>query len=87
ASGNTSHYKNPAVDALLDKASETTDNKEMISDIQKAEDLIVKDAPWWFFNYNKAVIVHQKWIKGLQPVPTDIDYQDLTKVWVDESQK
>ena len=87
ASGNTSHYKNPAVDALLDKASETTDNKEMISDIQKAEDLIVKDAPWWFFNYNKAVIVHQKWIKGLQPVPTDIDYQDLTKVWVNESQK
>ncbi|WP_180960130.1 ABC transporter substrate-binding protein [Neobacillus cucumis] len=87
ASGNTSHYKNPAVDTLLDKASETTDNKEMISDLQKAEDLIVKDAPWWFFNYNKAVIVHQKWIKGLQPVPTDIDYQDLTKVWVDESQK
>jgi peptide/nickel transport system substrate-binding protein len=31
--------------------------------------------------------VHQPWVKGLQAVPTDIDFQDLTKVWIDESEK
>lgn len=87
ASGNTGYYKNEKVDALLDEAAQTTDEDKMISLVQQAEDLIMKDAPWWFFNYNKAVIVHQPWVKGLQPVPTDIDYQDLTKVWIDEKMK
>lgn len=87
ASGNTSHYTNEKVDELLDKASQTTDESEMIALAQEAEEMIVKDAPWWFFNYNKAVIVHQPWVKGLQEMPTDIDYQDLTKVWIDESLK
>lgn len=87
ASGNTSNYSNPEVDAILDEASQTTDEAEMISLVQEAEELIMQDAPWWFFNYNKAVIVHQPWVVGLQEMPTDIDYQDLTKVWIDESKK
>lgn len=87
ASGNTSYYENKEVDALLDQASQTTDETEMISLVQDAQELVMKDAPWWFFNYNKAVIVHQPWVKGLEPVPTDIDFQDLTKVWIDESAK
>jgi peptide/nickel transport system substrate-binding protein len=87
ASGNTSNYENPEVDVVLDKALQTTDDQEMISLAREAEEIVMKDAPWWFFNYNKAVIVHQPWVKGLEPVPTDIDYQDLTKVWIDESLK
>jgi peptide/nickel transport system substrate-binding protein len=42
----------------------------------------VDDAPWFFFNYNKAAIVYKKKVHGLQQVPTDIDFQDLTKVWL-----
>jgi peptide/nickel transport system substrate-binding protein len=87
ASGNTSNYENPEVDVVLDKALQTTDDQEMISLAREAEEIVMKDAPWWFFNYNKAVIVHQPWVKGLEPVPTDIDFQDLTKVWIDESLK
>lgn len=87
ASGNVGSYKNEKVDALLDQAITKTDQTEMIKLAQEAEDLVMKDAPWWPFNYNKAVIAHQPWVKGLQPVPTDIDYQDLTKVWIDPSLK
>ena len=87
ATGNSGYYKNEEVDQLLDKAISTTDEKEMIELVQQAEAIVVEEAPMWFFNYNKAVIVYQPWIKGLQAVPTDIDYQDLTKVWIDESAK
>ncbi|HWL11377.1 MAG TPA: ABC transporter substrate-binding protein [Ureibacillus sp.] len=87
ATGNIGYYKNEEVDALLDQALATTDEEEMIKLSQEAEEIVVEEAPMWFFNYNKAVIVHQPWVKGLQAVPTDIDYQDLTKVWIDESAK
>lgn len=86
-SGNSGYYKNPEVDKLLDQASQETDEAKMIKLVQQAEELIMKDAPWWFFNYNKAVIVHQKWVHGVKPVPTDIDYQDITKIWIDQNEK
>lgn len=87
STGNVGYYKNDKVDALLTKASATTDEAEMIKLAQEAEAIVIDEAPMWFFNYNKAVIVHQPWVKGLQAVPTDIDYQDLTKVWIDETLK
>ena len=87
STGNVGFYKNDKVDELLTKASSTTDEKEMIQLTQEAEAIVIEEAPMWFFNYNKAVIVHQPWVKGLQAVPTDIDFQDLTKVWIDESEK
>lgn len=87
SNGNAGYYSNPEVDKLLDQALASTDDNEIIELVQKAEEIIVSEAPMWFFNYNKAVLVTQPWVKGLEPVPTDIDYQDLTKVWIDESAK
>jgi peptide/nickel transport system substrate-binding protein len=83
--GNVSRYSNPEVDRLLDQANVAVDPAERIRFAQEAQRIIVQDAPWFFFNYNKAAIVHAPKVHGLQPVPTDIDYQDLTKVWVDTS--
>lgn len=80
--GNITFYSNPDVDKLLDEAQSITDQGRRIELARKAEEMVVKDAPWFFFNYNKAVIIQQPWVKGLQPVPTDIDFQDLTKVWI-----
>ncbi|MDI3269795.1 MAG: ABC transporter substrate-binding protein [Bacillota bacterium] len=82
--GNTTHYHNPQVDALLEEALYEMDEARRIQLVQEAEKIVVEEAPWFFFNYNKAVMMHQPWVHGLQPVPTDIDYQDLTKVWVDK---
>ncbi len=80
--GNYALYGNPEVDRLLDEAGSTTDEARRIQLARQAERIVMSDAPWFFFNYNKAVIVHQPWVRGLQPVPTDIDYQDLSKVWL-----
>jgi peptide/nickel transport system substrate-binding protein len=85
APGNVARYSNPEVDRLLDQANTAVDPAERIRFAQQAQRIIVADAPWFFFNYNKAAIVHKPKVHGLQPVPTDIDFQDLTKVWVDPS--
>lgn len=85
AAGNSTWYANPEVDRLLDEALRTTDNNRRIELARQIEELVTADAPWVFLNYNKAVVMHQPWVGGLQPVPTDIDFQDLSKVWVDPS--
>ena len=81
--GNRMRYSNPEVDRLVDQMKATTDEGEMIRLAREAQKIIVDDAPWWFFNYNKAVIVHQPWVKGLIPNPVDMDYQPLDKLSVE----
>lgn len=83
AAGNSTWYFNPEVDRLLDEALRTTDMERRLELAREVEEIVTADAPWVFLNYNKAVVMHQPWVHGLQPVPTDIDYQDLSKVWLD----
>ena len=82
ASGNVTLYTNPKVDQLLDEASRTIDQAKRIDLARQAEKIIVGETPWFIFNYNKAVMIAQPHVKGLQAVPTDIDFQDLSKVWI-----
>jgi len=85
--GNVTLYKNAKVDQLLDEASKITDQAKRIQMAREAEKIIVEEAPWFIFNYNKAVLIAQPWVHGLRPVPTDIDFQDLSKVWVEPKKK
>lgn len=83
AAGNSTWYANEEVDRLLDVARSTTDAERRLELAREVERLATDDAPWVFLNYNKAVVMHQPWVHGLQPVPTDIDFQDLSQVWLD----
>ncbi|MDI6824942.1 MAG: ABC transporter substrate-binding protein [Bacillota bacterium] len=87
ATGNYVKYANPDVDRLLDEAMATNDWDTMVKKVQEAERLIVADAPWWFFNYNKAVILRQPWVEGLIPNPTDLDLQFMENVSLGERPK
>lgn len=80
--GNRMFYKNDRVDQLLDRAERTCNQREQIRLAQEAEGLIVADAPWFFFNYNKAVLVHQPNVRGLVSNPTEMDFQPMHKVWI-----
>ena len=82
--GNVARYSNPEVDKLLDQGNAASDPDERARFAREAQRIITQDAPWLFFNYNKAAIVHKPQVHGLQPVPTDVDYQDLTKVWLEK---
>lgn len=82
APGNRMRYKNDRVDALIDEAERTFSTQRQVQLCREAERLIVADAPWFFFNYNKAVLVHQPNVHGLVGNPVEMDYQPMHKVWI-----
>ncbi|MFO8060455.1 MAG: ABC transporter substrate-binding protein, partial [Bacillota bacterium] len=82
AAGNTFRYSNEEVDSLVDRAVRSVDRDEMLELLREAELIILREAPTWFFNYNKAVMLHQSWVHGLVANPSDMDYQFLERVWL-----
>jgi peptide/nickel transport system substrate-binding protein len=80
--GNRMRYRNDKVDMLLDEAERTFEVAKQVHLCQDAEKLIVADAPWFFFNYNKAVLVHQPTVHGLIGNPVEMDYQPMHRVWL-----
>ena len=85
AAGNYVKYNNPEFDKYIDMASATRDKAEKIKNLQEAEKIMAEDAPFWFFNYNKAIMAHHPWVHGLAAVAPEMMFQDLTTVWVDET--
>lgn len=78
-------FSNPEVDKLLDEAGTTNDAATKLQDLTKVNNIVFDEAPYWFFNYNKAVMAHQPWLKGLQPNATELAIQNYEEMWVDES--
>ena len=83
--GNSVVYSNPEFDQLLEQAAQARDEAKKMELLKKADRIFQDDAPIWFFNYNKAIMAHQPWVHGLQPVAVEMMYQDMTNVWVDET--
>lgn len=83
--GNYVRYKNPHFDALLDQAAKANDDASRLALLKKADAVIHDDAPFWFFNYNKAVMAYQPWLHGLQPDANDLSLQNYEDMWVDAS--
>src|SRR5207245_9272962 len=75
-------YRNERVDALMDDAERTFDATRQIQLCREAERLIVADAPWFFWNYNKAALVHQPNVHGIAGNPLDLDWLQMRKVWI-----
>jgi peptide/nickel transport system substrate-binding protein len=78
-------FKNPEFDKLLDQAAQTDDAAARVALLRKADTIIYDEAPVWFFNYNKAVMAYQPWIKGLQANATELTHQYPEYIWVEES--
>jgi ABC-type transport system substrate-binding protein len=71
---NYSRYENPEVDDLLNQAKEVSDQEERKALYQKAEQIIVDDAPWVFLGYQKHQVVTRANITDFQLQPTYIYY-------------
>lgn len=80
--GNRMFYRNERVDALMDDAERTFDATRQIQLCREAERLIVADAPWFFWNYNKAALVHQPNVHGIVGNPLELDWLQMHKVWI-----
>ncbi len=78
-------FKNPEFDKVMDEAGQTDDNDKRVALLQKANAIIYEEAPMWFFNYNKAVMAVQPWLKGVQLNATELTHQNVEDLWVDET--
>ena len=61
------------------------DAEKRVQLLQKANALLFDEAPIWFFNYNKAVMAVQPWLKGIQLDATELTHQNVEDLWVDET--
>ncbi|WP_028986444.1 ABC transporter substrate-binding protein [Thermicanus aegyptius] len=69
---NDAYYKNEEVDKLLDEARVTNDKKKRTELYEKAQELILKDAPWIIVDHEKQIVVAQKNVKNFKLHPTGV---------------
>ncbi|MEY9640244.1 ABC-type transport system substrate-binding protein [Bradyrhizobium japonicum] len=79
------NYRNADFDKLIDAAGQADDPAKRTELLQKANALLYEEAPVWFFNYNKAVMAVQPWLKGVQLNATELTHQNVEDLWVDET--
>jgi glutathione transport system substrate-binding protein len=66
---NTAYYKNPAVDADIQKALNTTDPKEKTTLYTDAQKRIWDDAPWAFLVTEQLLSANSKKLTGMYVMP------------------
>lgn len=84
-SENRSFYRNPELDALLDRARTEQDPKVRRELYEKANDIVARDAPWAFTYYPLDFEAWQPYVKGYRPHP--VWPQDYRGVWLDLPRK
>lgn len=62
--GNRSFYKNEEVDGLIRKALAMSDQKERTDLYNKAQDIIMGEAPYIFLYQTQTMVPMRKWVKG-----------------------
>lgn len=84
SSGNYPAYNSAKFSSLLDQASKEMDYAKKMDLVKQADAVMQDEAPFWFFNYNKAIIAYHPYVHGIQKVAPEMMYQDLSKVWLDK---
>ncbi len=62
--GNRSFYKNAEVDELIRKSLAMSDQKERTALYNKAQDIIMAEAPYIFLYQTQTMVPMRKWVKG-----------------------
>lgn len=79
---NTTAFKDPAFDAMLDEAAATADEAARLELVKKANAYIYGKAPVWFHNYNKGVLAVQPWLHGVAGNVTETAVLEVDDVWL-----
>jgi ABC-type transport system substrate-binding protein len=78
---NRSFYRNPELDALLERALVEVDPAKRVAMYREANDLVAREAPWAFFSNSQAPEAWAPYVKGYRPHPVYTMY--LTETWLD----
>ena len=76
---NRGHYKNAEVDALLDRATRSTDDAERKDLYAQVQRIVATDSPYIGLWYKTNVVVHQPSLQGVTLSPI-ADYTFLRHV-------
>lgn len=80
-SENRSFYRNPELDAILNRAHAEVDPEARIALYRQANAIVARDAPWAFLYNTLEMEVWQPYVKGYRPHP--IWSNDYRQVWLD----
>jgi peptide/nickel transport system substrate-binding protein len=75
----TSHYKDPAVDTLMQQAAKEVDHAKRIQMYAQIQKMILDGAPWVFVNSTLQVRATRKNVKGFELNPTQMFF-DMDQV-------
>ena len=81
---NTTAFKDPAFDAMLDAAAATQDEAARIALETAADAYIQEQAPVWFHNYNKGILAIQPWLHGAGGNVTETAILEVDDMWLGE---
>ncbi|MEM1416686.1 MAG: ABC transporter substrate-binding protein [Myxococcota bacterium] len=84
-SSNRSHYQNPELDELLDRARRETDAERRRAMYVEASDLLAEDAAWAFAYLPLTQEVWQPYVMNYRPHP--LWAEDYRSVWLDLPRK
>jgi peptide/nickel transport system substrate-binding protein len=80
-SENRSFYRNPELDALLDRARAEVDRDARLALYAKANAILADDAPWVFLYYPVDMFAWQPYVRGFRPHPVWLN--EYRNVWLD----
>jgi peptide/nickel transport system substrate-binding protein/oligopeptide transport system substrate-binding protein len=80
---NTTKYRNPDVDALLDRAEKEADYFARVRLYQQAERIIVRDAPILVLSYYSFEHVFQPYVRGIQVSALGERYIPMRHIWLE----
>ena len=80
-SENRSFYRNPKLDAILDRARAEVDRETRLALYAKANAILAADAPWAFLYYPVDMFAWQPYVKGFRPHPVWLN--EYRHVWLD----
>ncbi len=84
-SENRSFYRNPELDAILDRARAEVDRELRLSLYAKANGILAEDAPWAFLYYPVDMFAWQPYVKGFRPHAVWLN--EYRNVWLDLPRK
>ena len=84
-SENRSFYRNPELDAILDRARPESDRETRLALYAEANAILAEDAPWAFLYYPVDMFAWQPYVKGFRPHPVWLN--EYRHVWLDLPKK
>jgi peptide/nickel transport system substrate-binding protein len=81
--GDTSHYKNPEIETLMNEAARVPDMAKRMALYKTIQHQIMDDAPWVFVNSVLQVRAARKEVKGFQLNPTQMFF-DMDQVSIEK---